>query len=96
LDLLLDRRNSWPFTSIKLWVPAGEAYRLALAVLQWPFRAAARLLAGDELPALASVSLVADPVALVALVALVVPLRTRDLLGQGVVGPDLTPERARS
>lgn len=62
------------FASIKLCPPAGDVYRLAMAALQWPFRAAARLLAGDELPALAGVSLVADPTDLIALVALVVPL----------------------
>jgi len=62
------------FTSIKLWAPAGDVYRFALAALQWPFRAAARLLAGDEIPALAHVSLVADPTDLVALVAIAVPM----------------------
>ena len=62
------------FTAIKLWVPAGELYRVGLAALQWPFRAAHALVTGEALPSLARVSLVADPTDLVALVSLAIPI----------------------
>lgn len=62
------------FAAVKLWTPAGDAYRVALAALQWPFRAAHALLAGHAMPGLGRVSLVADPTDLVALVALAVPI----------------------
>jgi hypothetical protein len=62
------------FASIKLSPAAGELYRVALAALQWPFRAAFALVAGDRVPAMGHVQLVADRTDLIALVALAVPI----------------------
>lgn len=62
------------FASIKLSPAAGELYRAALAALQWPFRAAFALVAGDRVPAVGHVQLVADRTDLIALVALAVPI----------------------
>lgn len=60
------------FASIKVWPLAGDAYRVGLAALQWPFRALAAALAGAGAPGLAPVSLVADATDLVALPAVLV------------------------
>jgi hypothetical protein len=62
------------FAAVKLWAPAGDLYRVGLAVLQWPFRAAAALVAGDALPALGRVHLTADPTDVLALPALIIPM----------------------
>lgn len=62
------------FAAVKLWTPAGDAYRAGLAALQWPFRALAAVLGGDALPALGRVHLTADPTDLLALPALLVPI----------------------
>ena len=61
------------FAAVKLWHPAGDAYRVGLAALQWPFRVVAAPL-GDALPALGRVHLTADPTDLLALPALLVPV----------------------
>lgn len=61
------------FAAVKLWAPAGDAYRVGLAALQWPLRALVAPL-GEALPALGRVHLTADPTDLVALPALLVPL----------------------
>jgi hypothetical protein len=57
------------FASIKLWPLAGDAYRVGLGAVQWPFRAAWTALAGHGLPDLAPVMLTADPTDLLALPA---------------------------
>src|SRR5688500_990775 len=62
------------FAAIKLWAPAGELYRVGLAALQWPFRAAHAFVTGGALPGLERVSLVADPTDLIALLALAIPV----------------------
>jgi hypothetical protein len=62
------------FAAIKLSPFAGDVFRFGLAALQWPVRAAWFLVAGHGVPALAPVSLVADPTDLFALVALAIPL----------------------
>lgn len=58
------------FSAIKLWEPAGDAFRLANGVARWPVDAVVSLLGGEGLPALRPVRLVADPTDLVALPAL--------------------------
>lgn len=58
------------FAAVKLWAPAGDGYRVALAALQWPARAIAALVRGDAAPALGRVRLTADPTDLLALPAL--------------------------
>ena len=63
------------FAAIKLWAPAGELYRVGLAMLQWPFRALAAAFTNAALPALGRVHLTADPTDLIALPALLVPVR---------------------
>jgi hypothetical protein len=62
------------FTAIKLSTTGGDAYRLAFALLQWPFRAARTLLHGGSLPAVGRARLTSDPTDLVTLCALVVPI----------------------
>jgi len=62
------------FASIKLSPAAGELYRVGLAVLQWPFRAALAAIAGDPVPAVGHARLVADRTDLIALLALTVPI----------------------
>jgi hypothetical protein len=62
------------FAAIKLSPAAAEIYRVGLAGVQWPFRAAFAVLADDPVPAIGRVALVADPTDLVALVALAVPI----------------------
>jgi hypothetical protein len=75
------------FAAIKLFAPAADLYRVALAMLQWPFRAARALLIGTALPPVGRVSLVADPTDLVALVALAVPIGLgRRALARGLGG----------
>jgi hypothetical protein len=62
------------FTAIKLSPEAGDLYRVAFAVVQWPVRAVLAALSGSPTPSLGRAGLVADPTDLVALVALAVPL----------------------
>lgn len=62
------------FAAVKLWDPAGDAYRLGLAALQWPFRAIAALVQSHGLPSLGRAPLVADATDLVALPALAIPI----------------------
>ncbi|MDP1821645.1 MAG: hypothetical protein Q8L48_00300 [Archangium sp.] len=57
------------FAAVKLWGPAGEAYRVVLGVARWPLDALAASLGGTALPALSKVSLTQDPTDVVALVA---------------------------
>jgi hypothetical protein len=78
------------FSAIKLFSPAADVYRVALAMLQWPFRAARALFTGAPLPAVGRVSLVADATDLMALVALAVPITlARAALPRGLGGPRL-------
>jgi hypothetical protein len=58
------------FSLVKLWPPAGEAYRVVWALLQWPLFALLRLARGAELPGLHGVALVQDATDLLALPAL--------------------------
>ncbi|HVH41981.1 MAG TPA: hypothetical protein VM925_06545 [Labilithrix sp.] len=55
------------FSWIKVDPSGTEFYRLALAVVQWPFRALGALTHGAHLPALAKVLAVTDPTDLFAL-----------------------------
>ena len=55
------------FAAIKLWGPAGDLYRVGLAMAQWPFRALAAFAAGDAAPPIGHVQLTADPTDLLAL-----------------------------
>jgi hypothetical protein len=48
------------FASIQVWPLAGDAYRVGLGALQWPFRALWSALAGHGLPRLAPVALTPD------------------------------------
>jgi hypothetical protein len=58
------------FTLVKVWPPAGAAYRHGLALLQWPPRALAAQLSAGPLPRLAPVALAQDVTDLLALPAL--------------------------
>lgn len=58
------------FAAVKLWGPAGQAYRFGLGVVRWPLDALAAELHGTTLPALSRVSLTQDPTDVVALVAI--------------------------
>lgn len=58
--------------AIKLWPLAGDAYRVGLGALQWPFRALWALLHDHGLPALARVALTPDPTDLVAIPAVLI------------------------
>ena len=49
------------FTAVKLSTSAGDAYRVGLALLQWPFRAAHALFHGGRLPSVGRAQLAADP-----------------------------------
>lgn len=62
------------FAAIKLWAPAGDLYRVGLAVLQWPFRALYAAITDSALPALGRAHLTADPTDLLVLPVLVVPV----------------------
>jgi hypothetical protein len=62
------------FAAIKLWEPAGDAYRVGLAALQWPFRVIAAAVTDTALPALGRAQLTQDPTDLLALPALIVPV----------------------
>lgn len=61
------------FTAIKLWAPAGDLYRLAVAALQWPLHAVPALLGGAATPGLGRAQLAMDATDLIALPALLVP-----------------------
>ena len=82
------------FVAIKLWLPAGELYRVGLAALQWPFRAGHALVTGGALPGLDRVSLVADPTDLVALVALAIPVAIARHVEARAFATSRSPERA--
>jgi hypothetical protein len=58
------------FVAIQLPGPGVEAYRLGLAILQWPFAALAAIVAGDGLPPARPVAARADIADLLALPAL--------------------------
>ena len=59
------------FASIKLWGPAGDAYRIANGLARWPLDAVPSLARGDGLPPVGMVKLTEDRTDLIALVALV-------------------------
>lgn len=60
------------FAAIKVWPLAGDAYRVGLAGLQWPFRALWALVHGHGLPSLAPVMLTRDATDLVAIPAVLI------------------------
>jgi len=62
------------FAAIKVCAPAAELYRVGLAALQWPARAARAVLTGESVPSLGRVAHVADRTDLVALIALALPI----------------------
>jgi hypothetical protein len=62
------------FASIKLFGFAADAYRVAVAALQWPVHAISSWLAGNGTPPLGDVHLVMDRTDLIALIALAVPV----------------------
>lgn len=62
------------FAAIKLWAPAGDAYRVGLAALQWPFRVLAAAVTDTAIPGLGRARLTADPTDLVVLPALIAPV----------------------
>lgn len=62
------------FAAIKLSASAAEVYRVGLATLQWPFRAARAVLLGESAPSAGRVAHVVDATDLVALVALAMPI----------------------
>jgi hypothetical protein len=73
------------FAAVKLVPVAGDAYRVGLAALQWPFRALAGVIDGSGVPPVGRVHLTADASDLVALPALIVPL----LVSRGVTEGDV-------
>lgn len=66
------------YVAIEVLPVAADLYRVGLGVGQWPFRAAAALLAGAPIPAVAPVQLWSDPTDLLVVPAALVVL---------VVGP---------
>lgn len=62
------------FAAVKISPEAGWLYRVGLAALQWPARAALALAQGLEVPAVGRVALTQDPSDLWALPALLVAL----------------------
>jgi hypothetical protein len=60
------------FAAIKVSPLAGDAYRVGLGALQWPFRALASLLAGHGVPGLVPVLLTPDVTDLLALPAVLI------------------------
>lgn len=62
------------FAAIKVWGPAGDAYRIANGLARWPLDAVPAVVRGHGLPPVESVGLVEDRTDLVALGALVAPL----------------------
>lgn len=73
------------FASIKVWPLAGDAYRVGLGALQWPFRALAAALSGNGVPGLAPVALTPDVTDLLAVPAVLVAVW---LTGPGRDGTD--------
>lgn len=63
------------FASIQVWPLAGDAYRVGLGALQWPFRALWSALAGHGLPRLAPVALTPDASDLLTLPAVLLAVR---------------------
>lgn len=63
-----------PFSLIKTWHPAGEAYRSIMGAILWMLDAMTAGIRGDLVPDLYRVSLVEDRTDLIAIVALAVPL----------------------
>jgi hypothetical protein len=87
------------FAAIKLSPAAGELYRAAFAGMQWPFRAAFAVLAGQPVPAAGHVALVADRTDLIALVALGVPVMLARRERQGAISEEaerVAPARSRN
>lgn len=86
----LVRRNRWELTSravvnvavvtglifvaIKVWYPAGEAYRSVMGAVMYPISLAGNLVRGDGVPELARVALVADRFDLLAIPVLLLPV----------------------
>ncbi len=93
--LLCTLATALVFALVKLWHPAGEAYRWGLALLQWPFRSLVALLAGGALPPLSPVSLVRDPSDLVALPSVLLPLLLVRPWRSAPVGASLGTARER-
>jgi hypothetical protein len=60
------------FAAVKVLPLAGDAYRVGLGALQWPFRALGSLLAGHGVPGLALVRLTPDVTDLLALPAVLI------------------------
>jgi hypothetical protein len=60
------------FAAIKVWPLAGDAYRVGLGALQWPFRALWAVLDGRGVPGLMPVGLTPDVTDLIALPAVLV------------------------
>ena len=76
------------FTTSQVWSPAGDVYRLALGVLQWPFAVIGALVGGTATPPLRPVDAVADGEDLIALPALAITwwVGTRRVIqGDGLV-----------
>jgi hypothetical protein len=58
------------FTLSKTWIPAAQAYRVGLAMLQWPFRALGAVVRGTVIAKPTRVIFARDPTDLIALPAL--------------------------
>lgn len=58
------------FAAVKLWGPAGDAYRVTNGLARWPLDAVPSLVRGEALPPVGIVNLTEDRTDLVALVAL--------------------------
>jgi hypothetical protein len=63
---------AFAFAAVQVWPPATDAYRIGLAVLQWPFAAVVAAAGGSALPEVRPVVAVADLGDLLALPALAV------------------------
>ncbi len=61
------------FASIKIWSPAGHAYRVLTAGIEWPFFALKSLITGSAIPGVAGTHLVHDLSDLLVLPILLVP-----------------------
>lgn len=62
------------FAAINLMVPAADAYRVILGVVQWPFAAIASLVGSGTVPPFRQVTFVRDPGDLVTMPALLLPI----------------------
>jgi hypothetical protein len=63
------------FSLVQLWPVASQAYCMILGALQWPFHALRALISGHALPGLPRIALTPDPSDLIALPAVLVPIR---------------------